>query len=320
MIADSLGSSQPFDYAQGGEPVEPQPYQPKIKVCRKMAKQRLQKVLAAAGLNSRRKCEELILSGVVQVNRKVVDKLPAFVDPHKDIITVNNKKIQSEKKVYFLLNKPKGVICTNSDPSGRKRAIDFIPARQRLFCIGRLDADTTGIIILTNDSKLANILTHPRYQVPKTYVAMVKGQISSEAVEKLKKGIWLAVRQAHRPEHSRRAEGKTTRARLPRVYVGQARLPRVYVGQARLPRVYAGQASVKVLKRSYKESLVEVTIRQGLNRQIRRMLAKVSLPVKTLKRTRIGNLTARGLGIGKFRALTKAEIAYLKRNQKDNET
>jgi len=136
-----------------------------------MAKQRLQKVLAAAGLSSRRKCEELILSGVVQVNRKVVDKLPAFVDPQKDIITVNNKKIQSEKKVYFLLNKPKGVICTNSDPSGRKRAIDFIPARQRLFCIGRLDADTTGIIILTNDSELANILTHPRYQVPKTYVA-----------------------------------------------------------------------------------------------------------------------------------------------------
>ncbi len=251
----------------------------------KMAKQRLQKVLAAAGLSSRRKCEELILSGVVQVNRKVVDKLPAFVDPQKDIITVNNKKIQSEKKVYFLLNKPKGVICTNSDPSGRKRAIDFIPARQRLFCIGRLDADTTGIIILTNDSELANILTHPRYQVPKTYVAMVKGQISSEMVEKLKNGIWLAVRQAHRPEHSRRAKGKTARA------------------------------SVKVLKRSYKESLVEITIRQGLNRQIRRMLAKVSLPVRTLKRTRIGNITARGLGIGKFRALTKAEIAYLKRKQ-----
>jgi 23S rRNA pseudouridine2605 synthase len=276
MIADSLGCSR-------------QPYQPKVKVCQKMAKQRLQKVLAAAGLSSRRKCEELILSGVVQVNRKVVDKLPAFVDPQKDIITVNNKKIQLEKKVYFLLNKPKGVICTNSDPSGRKRAIDFIPAHQRLFCIGRLDADTTGIIILTNDSELANILTHPRYQVPKTYVAMVKGRISSETVEKLKNGIWLAVRQAHCPEHSRRAEGKTARA------------------------------SIKVLKRSYKESLVEVTVRQGLNRQIRRMLAKVSLPVKSLKRTRIGNLTARGLGIGKFRTLTKAEIAYLKRNQKGTE-
>jgi 23S rRNA pseudouridine2605 synthase len=238
-----------------------------------MAKQRLQKVLAAAGVDSRRKCEELILSGAVQVNRRVVNKLPSFVDPEEDIITVNGKKIQSEKKVYFLFNKPKDVICTSSDPLGRKKAIDFIPARERIFCVGRLDADTTGIIILTNDSELANKLTHPRYEVPKTYIARIKGQISSEAVEKIKKGIWLA-------------EGKTSRA------------------------------SVKILKRGHKESLIEITIREGLNRQVRRMLAKVSLPVKTLSRTRIDNLTARGLGIGKFRTLTKAEIAYLKKRRK----
>jgi 23S rRNA pseudouridine2605 synthase len=240
-----------------------------------MGEERLQKVLAAAGVDSRRKCEELILSGVVRVNRKVVDKLPAFVDPAKDIITVNGKKISAARKVYFLLNKPKGVICTNFDPQGRKKAIDIVPTRERVFCVGRLDVDSTGLIILTNDSELANKLTHPRYGVAKTYIVGVKERADGETVEKLKKGIWLA-------------EGKTSRA------------------------------SVKVLKRSYKESLLEITIREGLNRQIRRMMAKVGLSVKTLKRTKIGRLDARGLGVGKFRTLSKAEVAYLKKikNQK----
>ncbi len=235
-----------------------------------MTEQRLQKVLAAAGIDSRRKCEELILNGVVRVNRKVVDKLPVFVDPAKDIITVDGRKIQAAQKVYYLLNKPRGVICTNRDPQGRKKAIDIIPSAQRIFCVGRLDIDTSGLIILTNDSELANRLTHPRYGLAKTYVIRVKGQIVGEAAEKLKKGIWLA-------------EGKT------------------------------GRASVKILKRGYKESLIEITIRQGLNRQIRRMLARVGLPVKSLKRTRIGKLNTRGLGVGKFRTLTKAEVAYLKK-------
>ena len=230
----------------------------------------MQKVLAAAGIDSRRKCEELILDGVVRVNRKVVDKLPAFVDPEKDIITVNGKKIRSARKVYFLLNKPKGVICTNSDPQGRKKAIDIVKARERVFCVGRLDVDTTGLIILTNDSELANRLTHPRYGLSKTYVARVEGEIAGEQIGKLKKGIWLA-------------GGKT------------------------------GRSSVRILKRSHKESLLEITIRQGLNRQVRRMLAKVNLSVKSLKRARIGRLNARGLGIGKFRALTKMEVAYLGR-------
>jgi len=235
-----------------------------------MAQQRLQKVLATAGVDSRRKCEELILDGAVRVNSKVVDKLPVFVDPEKDVITVNGKRIRSAQKVYYLLNKPKRVICTNFDPQGRKRAIDMIKSRERIFCVGRLDADTTGIVILTNDSELANRLTHPRYEVSKTYIAGVKGEIRGEQIDKLKKGIWLA-------------EGKTA------------------------------AASVKILKRSRKESLVEITIRQGLNRQVRRMLAKVGLPVKSLKRTRIGKLNARGLGVGKFRTLTESEITYLKK-------
>ena len=235
-----------------------------------MARQRLQKVLAAAGVDSRRKCEELILDGAVRVNSKVVDKLPVFVDPEKDIITVNGKRIRAARKIYFLLNKPKGVICTNFDPQGRKKAIDIIKSRERIFCVGRLDADTTGVLILTNDSQLANKLTHPRYKVPKTYVAEVKGEIRGEHIEKLNKGIWLA-------------EGKTAKA------------------------------LVKILKRGHKQSLLEITVRQGLNRQVRRTLAKVGLPVKSLKRTRIGKLSARGLGVGRFRQLIKVEVGYLKK-------
>jgi len=235
-----------------------------------MAEQRLQKVLAAAGIDSRRKCEELILSGEVMVNRKVVDTLPAFVDPEKDVITVYSKKIRTAQKVYFLLNKPRGVICTNSDPHGRKKAIDLINTNERIFCVGRLDADTTGLIILTNDSELTNKLTHPRYGIAKTYVVRIKGEIAGEQVETLKKGVWLA-------------EGKT------------------------------GRASVKILKRRHNESSIEITIRQGLNRQVRRMLAKIGLPVKSLTRTQLGKLTIRGLGVGKSRTLTKTEVEYLKK-------
>jgi 23S rRNA pseudouridine2605 synthase len=239
-----------------------------------MAEQRLQKVLAAAGVDSRRNCEELILDGAVRVNRKVVDTLPVFVDPEKDVITVNGRRIQAARKVYFLLNKPKGVICTNSDPEGRKRAIDLVRTDERVFCVGRLDADTTGLIIVTNDSELTNKLTHPRYGLSKKYVVKVKGEISGDAVEKLKKGVWLA-------------EGKT------------------------------GYAVIKVLKRNYKESLIEITLQQGLNRQIRRMLARVGLRVKSLKRAQIGRLTAKGLGVGQSRRLSEAEVRSLRRAAKD---
>ncbi len=235
-----------------------------------MTEQRLQKVLAAAGVDSRRKCEELILDGVVCVNSKVVDKLPAFVDPDKDIITVNGRKIRAAGKVYFLLNKPKGVLCTSHDPRGRKKAIDLVQTDERIFCVGRLDADTTGLIIVTNDSELSNRLTHPRYGIAKTYVVRIKGEIKPEQIDKLKKGIWLA-------------EGKTS------------------------------GAAVKVLKRRHTESLIEIIIRQGLNRQVRRMLAKVGLPVKSLTRTKIGGLEVRGLGVGKSRPLTNAEVVRLKK-------
>ena len=232
-------------------------------------KQRLQKILAAAGLGSRRACEELILESAVKVNGKIVDHIPAFADPEVDVITVNGKRIQAEQKVYFLLNKPKGVICTSADPYGRKKAVDLVDCKERVFCVGRLDADTTGAIILTNDSELANRLTHPRYELPKTYEVRIKGRIESDAIEKLKKGVWLA-------------EGKT------------------------------GKAAVKVIKRTATDSFVQITISQGLNRQIRRAFARVGYKVKALRRTRIGNISLKNLTPGAHTKLTPGQINYLK--------
>jgi len=227
-------------------------------------------VMASAGVASRRQCEELILQGVVAVNGRVVDELPVFVDPDADVITVGGQRLRRRTPVYFLLNKPEGVICTSDDPQGRRKATDLVPAGDRVFCVGRLDADTTGLIILTNDAELTDLLTHPKYKVPKTYVARVAGRVGAEALQKLRKGVWLA-------------EGRTT------------------------------QADVKVLKSGHNESLVEITIKQGLNRQVRRMLAKVGLPVQSLKRTRIGSLRLEKLGVGRFRPLSKAEVDALKR-------
>jgi 23S rRNA pseudouridine2605 synthase len=239
-----------------------------------MAVERLQKILSASGVASRRKCEEMILEGLVSVNGKVVDTIPAFADIDKDTIIANGKRIKPQPKIYFLLNKPKGVICTNLDPQGRTKAIDLIPTRHRIFCVGRLDVDTPGLIILTNDNDLANRLTHPKYGITKTYLAEVKGRIEGEHVEKLNKGIWLS-------------EGKSS------------------------------HTAVRILKRGHQSSLIEVSITERLNREVRRMLARVGLPVKSLRRTGIGKISDRGLGIGQFRLLTHSEVNYLRKSTAD---
>ena len=234
-----------------------------------MATERLHKILAAAGVDSRRKCEQLILDGLVRVNGRIVDTLPAFADIETDIIMVDGQRLKPEKKVYYLLNKPKGIICTNYDPGGRRKAIDLINCRQRIFCVGRLDTDTTGAIILTNDTSLSDKLTHPRYHLVKTYVVGIQGKITSEVVEKLKKGIWLS-------------EGKTF------------------------------PAKVKILKAHHTQSLLEIKITQSLNRQIRRILAKVGYKVTALKRTQIGRISLHRLGVGCYRELTSSEVDYLR--------
>lgn len=232
--------------------------------------ERLQKVLAAAGLGSRRACEELILDGRVRVNGRRVASLPVLVDPRVDDITFDGRAVRVEPKAHYLLNKPKGVVCTQNDPARRKRAVDLLTdVRQRVYPVGRLDVDSEGLLLMTNDGELAARLTHPRYGVPKTYRARVSGRLTPEDLEKLRRGIWLS-------------EGKTQPARVTAVY------------------------------RSREHSVLEVTLREGRNRQVRRMLVKLGHPVRELTRVRIGKLSLRGLGVGRFRQLTATEVRYLR--------
>jgi 23S rRNA pseudouridine2605 synthase len=154
--------------------------------------ERLQKVLAAAGLGSRRQCEELIETGRVEVDRKVVTELGSKADPRVQEIRVDGVALPRPKLVHYVLNKPIGIVSTNADPAGRPRVIDLIPGGQRLFTVGRLDISSEGLILVTNDGDLANRLAHPRYGVEKTYYAEVAGMIEKEDLDKLRKGVYLA--------------------------------------------------------------------------------------------------------------------------------
>jgi len=157
--------------------------------------ERLQKVIANAGVTSRRKAEDLIVSGKVEVNGKVVRELGVSVSG-EDIISVNGKTIvRDTKKVYYLLNKPRGVITSVSDDKGRKTVIDYINTDIRIYPVGRLDYDTTGLLILTNDGDLADILMRPSHNVPKTYVAKIEGLLNKEDTIKLKRGVYIEGRK-----------------------------------------------------------------------------------------------------------------------------
>jgi 23S rRNA pseudouridine2605 synthase len=155
---------------------------------------RLQKVMAAGGIGSRRHCEEMILEGRVQVDGKTVKQLGTKVDPSQEIYVDGELLKQPRGPVYWLVNKPDGVVSTNSDPAGRTRVIDLVPQHdgEHLFTVGRLDLSSEGLILVTNDGELANRLTHPRYGVEKTYLAQVAGKIPQETVEKLRNGVHLA--------------------------------------------------------------------------------------------------------------------------------
>ncbi len=174
--------------------------------------ERLQKVLAAAGVASRRECEELILAGRVDVDRETVTVLGTRVDPRTQEVRVDGCALAKPRHVYYVLNKPTGVVSTNRDPEGRLRVIDLVPNDKRLFTIGRLDRSSEGMIIVTNDGELANQLTHPRYGIPKTYRAKVLGTPTAETLQKLRSGVRLAEGTARvtslaiRGRHARGAE------------------------------------------------------------------------------------------------------------------
>jgi 23S rRNA pseudouridine2605 synthase len=154
--------------------------------------QRLQKVLAAAGLGSRRKCEEFIVQGRVEVDRQIVTELGKKVDPHTQAIRVDGVPLKRSKRRYFAIHKPRGFVSTANDPSGRARVIDLIDSRERVFTIGRLDKESSGLILATNDGELANRLAHPRYQVEKTYHVTVAGSPGWDIIGKLRQGIVLS--------------------------------------------------------------------------------------------------------------------------------
>jgi 23S rRNA pseudouridine2605 synthase len=159
--------------------------------------ERLHKILAQAGLGSRRKCETLISSGHVSVDGKRVTKMGQLVDPIKSKILCDGVSLKKQKKICYLLNKPKGYVCTNANTSEHLRTIDLLRhIEQRIYTVGRLDKDSEGLIILTNDGELANLLSHPRYGIDKTYRVEGKGKITDGAVQSLKRGIWISAGKA----------------------------------------------------------------------------------------------------------------------------
>jgi len=239
-----------------------------------MPQERLQKIIAAAGVASRRKAEELIASGHVQVNGKTVTELGSKADPDADHIRVNGKLLHgAQRHQYFLLNKPKGYVTTMKDPEKRPTVMDLIRGvKGRVYPVGRLDYASEGLLLLTNDGGLANALMKAASHVPKTYVVKVAGTPNEDAIAKLRAGVSIAT-----------DEGK---------------------------RVRTGPAAVRIVKEAA-NPWYEITLIEGRNRQIRRMFEAVGHHVEKIKRVRYGPLSL-DVPPGEFRPLTPKEVERLK--------
>jgi len=230
---------------------------------------RLNRFLASAGLCSRRTADQWIQEGRVEVNGERVTELGVRVDPQGDDVRYMGARVRLERSTYVLFNKPRGVLCTNASNEPRRRVLDFLSSvRGRLYTVGRLDADSEGLILVTNDGAFAQSMAHPSHGVPKTYAVLVRGRVGPDEIKKARGGVWLA-------------EGRT------------------------------GGADIRVERTSRDRTYLKVTIREGRNREIRRVFARLGFPVISLKRVRIGNLSLHGLGSGKYRFLSRDEIADL---------
>ena len=229
--------------------------------------ERLQKVIAQAGIASRRKAEELITSGQVKVNGVVVTELGTKISD-KDRVEVNNQIIEKEKKEYYLLNKPRGVVTTTQDDKNRKTVVDLIPTDARIYPVGRLDYDTTGVLLLTNDGDFANILMHPTSNVDKVYMAKLEGIIKGEQINKLKDGVDL--------------DGEI---------------------------VKASRVKLKKVDPKTNSCMVQITIHEGKNHQVKRMFEAVGFAVAKLKREKEAFFDLKDLQSGEFRKLTPKEVA-----------
>jgi len=232
--------------------------------------ERVQKVLAHAGIGSRRAVEELITAGRIRVNGRPA-RLGQRIDPSKDVVEVDGSRVPlGADLVHYLVNKPPGVVTTAHDPHGRPTIVELVDAAVRVWPVGRLDVATEGAVIVTNDGDLTQRLTHPSFGVPKTYVAEVGGSIGAQAVRALRAGVALA-------------DGVTA------------------------------PATVTVVERGRARSLVEITIKQGRNRQVRRMFAAVDHPVERLVRVAVGPIRLGRLKPGTIRRLKSDEVRALYR-------
>lgn len=225
----------------------------------------------------------MIRQGRISVNGEVRTDVPLLVDPDVDSIEVDDELIKLasprvQRRFYILMNKPKGVYSTNVAQGEQRLAIDLLPPkfRARVYPVGRLDADSRGLLLLTNDGELTNQLTHPRYGVSKTYRAVVEGYVEPETIAELVRGVWLA-------DPKKGAGFKTARSRI------------------------------RIVRRSRDRSTLEITIGEGRNRQVRRMLAKLGHKVRDLTRVQMGPLTLDGLKPGQSRLLTPRELKQLQR-------
>jgi len=239
-------------------------------------RQRLQKILAAAGYGSRRACEEIIRQGRVQVNGRVVTEMGIKVDPHRDEIRVDGAPLSGpEEKVYLILHKPPGYISTVHDPWGRPTVLDLVPHRRRLYPVGRLDAESEGLLLLTNDGQLTHRLTHPRYEHEKEYLVLVEGHPSKTVLSQLRRGVNLE-------------EGRTAPAEVSRA------------------------SRKEGLETPPGATWLRMVIHEGRKRQIRRMCAVVGHPVQRLIRVRMGSIELGDLPVGGYRSLSAKEIRRLR--------
>jgi 23S rRNA pseudouridine2605 synthase len=237
-----------------------------------MKTERLQKIMARAGIGSRRACEEMIRQGRVQVNGQVVTELGTQADPQRDKIVVDGQRlVPDDALIYLLLHKPPGYLSTTADPHGRPTVMELCPVSQRVYPVGRLDKDSEGLLLLTNDGPLTQRLTHPRYQHEREYKVLVQGQPGRQALRALRQGIVLE-------------DGKTSPAQVRLIQNKPAPL---------------GTAWLRIV------------LREGRKRQVRRMCATVGHPVQRLIRVRMGPLHLGDLRPGESRRLTRQEVKAL---------
>ncbi|MGZ4823040.1 MAG: pseudouridine synthase [Terriglobales bacterium] len=262
-----------------------------------MPAERLQKIIAAAGIASRRHAEEMIGAGRVSVNGKIVSELGSKADPESDHIRVDGKLLRGpQRHVYFILNKPKGYVTTVTDPEGRPTVMNLVQGLgERVYPVGRLDYLSEGLLLMTNDGALVERLMHASSHVPKTYLVKVSGQPSEEAIEKLRRGLVL------RPSPK---DGMRVRKELRSSSRDATRTP------SRERSAKTAPARIRLLKEAA-NPWYEVTLIEGRNRQIRRMFEQVGHHVEKIKRVRYGPLEL-DVEPGKFRPLTAAEIGRLK--------